>query len=396
MKEAVLETKTEDKIENYSDEADGGKMSKSTFTIEAKKSKTSSKLMSTGSYTKNVSENQQDILKIEKSTIKETELQSDETKTKNLHQENTSKLHYKTTPEIYGDTLQTEKASPQTEKITPQTEKITPQTEKVTLPTEKITPQTEKASPQTEKITQQTEKLSLQTEITSPQTVITPLQTVIMPPQTENSQLLSSVTKNRVQRGNAKRRPPTRQKMKAQAAESETSLNLFESHAQNSSNDLAEVSRDSSINDSPDSATISPKKMEPKPNLLKQGNNLLINELKFKLKPAKSNQKEENIPTATQLNSSINLEKDDLKNNSKPEMAESSISASAKSNEVDANPVIDKTDANTVDAIEKIINKSNSKGIYLTYKSQKKFIILFYYLLGLCLYQMSWSSFLES
>ena len=381
MKEAVLETKTEDKIENYSDEADGGKMSKSTFTIEAKKSKTSSKLMSTGSYTKNVSENQQDILKIEKSTIKETELQSDETKTKNLHQENTP---------------QTEKASPQTEKITPQTEKITPQTEKVTLPTEKITPQTEKASPQTEKITQQTEKLSLQTEITSPQTVITPLQTVIMPPQTENSQLLSSVTKNRVQRGNAKRRPPTRQKMKAQAAESETSLNLFESHAQNSSNDLAEVSRDSSINDSPDSATISPKKMEPKPNLLKQGNNLLINELKFKLKPAKSNQKEENIPTATQLNSSINLEKDDLKNNSKPEMAESSISASAKSNEVDANPVIDKTDANTVDAIEKIINKSNSKGIYLTYKSQKKFIILFYYLLGLCLYQMSWSSFLES
>ena len=358
MKEAVLETKTEDKIENYSDEADGGKMSKSTFTIEAKKSKTSSKLMSTGSYTKNVSENQQDILKIEKSTIKETELQSDETKTKNLHQENT----------------------PQTEKASPQTEKITPQTEKVTLPTEKITPQTEKASPQTEKITQQTEKLTPQTEITSPQTVITPLQTVIMPPQTENSQLLSSVTKNRVQRGNAKRRPPTRQKMKAQAAESETSLNLFESHAQNSSNDLAEVSRDSSINDSPDSATISPKKMEPKPNLLKQGNNLLINELKFKLKPAKSNQKEENIPTATQLNSSINLEKDDLKNNSKPEMAESSISASAKSNEVDANPVIDKTDANTVDAIEKIINKSNSKGIYLSYKSQKKFIILFYLL----------------
>ena len=188
-----------------------------------------------------------------------------------------------------------------------------------------------------------------------------------MPLQTENSQLLSSVTKNRVQRGNAKRRPPTRQKMKAQAAESETSLNLFESHAQNSSNDLDEVSRDSSINDSPDSATISPKKMEPKPNLLKQGNNLLINELKFKLKPAKSNQKEENIPTATQLNSSINLEKDDLKNNSKPEMAESSISASAKSNEVDANPVIDKTDANTVDAIEKIIDKSNSKGIYLIF-----------------------------
>merc|ERR1712008_440168 len=189
------------------------------------------------------------------------------------------------------------------------------------------------------------------------QTVITPLQTVIMPPKTENSQLLSSVTKNRVQRGNAKRRPPTRQKMKAQAAESETSLNLFENHAQNSSNDLAEVSRDSSINDSPDSATISPKKMEPKPNLLKQGNNLLINELKFKLKPAKSNQKEEIIPSATQLNSSINLEKDDLQNNSKPEMAESSISASAKSNEVDANPVIDKTDANTVDAIEKIIEE---------------------------------------
>jgi hypothetical protein len=68
LKEAFLETKTEDKIENYSDEADGGKMSKSTFTIEAKKSKTSSKLMSTGSYTKNVSENQQDILQIEKST----------------------------------------------------------------------------------------------------------------------------------------------------------------------------------------------------------------------------------------------------------------------------------------------------------------------------------------
>ena len=68
MKEAFLETKTEDKIENYSDEADGAKMSKSTFTIEAKKSKTSTKLMSTGSYIKNVSENQQDILKIEKST----------------------------------------------------------------------------------------------------------------------------------------------------------------------------------------------------------------------------------------------------------------------------------------------------------------------------------------
>ena len=188
-----------------------------------------------------------------------------------------------------------------------------------------------------------------------------------MPPQTENSQLLSSVTKNRVQRGNAKRRPQTRQKMKAQAAESETSLNLFENHAQNSSDDLAEVSRDISINDSLDSATISPKKMEPKPNLLKQGNKLLINELKFKLKPAKSNQKEENIPTATQLNSSINLEKDDLKNNSKPEMAESSISASAKSKEVDVNPVIDKTDANTVDAIEKTIDKSNSKGTCLSY-----------------------------
>ena len=72
-----------------------------------------------------------------------------------------------------------------------------------------------------------------------------------------------------------------------------------------------------------------------------------------------------NIPTATQLNSSINLEKDDLKNNSKPEMAESSISASTKSNEVNANPVIDKTDANTLDAIEKTIDKSNSKGSYL-------------------------------
>ena len=68
MKEAFLETKTEDKIENYSDEADGGKMSKSTFTIEAKKRNASSKLMSTGSYKKNVSENQQDILEIEKST----------------------------------------------------------------------------------------------------------------------------------------------------------------------------------------------------------------------------------------------------------------------------------------------------------------------------------------
>merc|ERR1712083_1210889 len=99
----------------------------------------------------------------------------------------------------------------------------------------------------------QTEVTSPQTGITSPQTVITPLQTVIMPPQTENSQLLSSVTKNRVQRGNAKRRPPTRQKMKAQAAESETSLNLFE-NAQNLSSDLDEVARDISINDSPDSA----------------------------------------------------------------------------------------------------------------------------------------------
>ncbi len=128
-----------------------------------------------------------------------------------------------------------------------------------------------------------------------------------MPLQTENSQLLSSVTKNRVQRGNAKRRPPTRQKLKAQAASA--SLNLFE-NAQNSSNDS--VSAELSINDSPDSATISPKKSEPKPNLLKQGNNLLINELKFKLKPAKSNQKVENIPPATQLNSSINLEKDEL------------------------------------------------------------------------------------
>ena len=283
-----------------------------------------------------------------------------------MHQGNTSKLHYKTTPEIYGDT-------PQTEKITLPTEKVTPKTEKITPQTEKLFPQAEKASPQTV-IT------SPETVITSPHTVITPPQTVIMPPQTENSQLLSSVTKNRVQRGNAKRRPPTRQKLKAQAAESETSLNLFENHAQNSSNDLAEVSRDSSINDSPDSATISPKKMEPKPNLLKQGNNLLINELKFELKPAKSSQKEENIPTATQLNSSMNFEKDNLKNNSKPEMAESSISASAKSNKVDANPVIDKTDANTVDAIEKIIDKSNSKGIYLSYKSQKKFIILFYLL----------------
>ena len=107
--------------------------------------------------------------------------------------------------------------------------------------------------------------------------------------------------------------------------------------------------------------------MEPKPNLLKQGNKLLINELKFKLKPAKSNQKEENIPTTTpQLNSLINLEKDDLKNNFKPEMAESSISASAKSKEVDVNPMICKIDANTVDTIDKIIDKSNSKGSYLS------------------------------
>ena len=393
----VLETKTKDKVENDSDETDGGKMSKSTFTIEAKKSKSPSKIMSTGSYNKNFSENQPDILKPEKqTTFKETELISDEktnSQTVLKNQEITSKLHKeKITPEIIANTLQTEKItsqsekvatqqteiiSPQTEIISPQTEKLFPQTEKASMQTVKVTPQLEETgimSPQTGNLSPQTGILTPQTGILIPQTGTSTLQTgitspetVIMPPQTENSQLLSSVTKNRVQRGNAKRRPPTRQKMKAQAAESETSLNLFENHAQNSSsNDLAEVSRDSSINGSPDSATISPKKMEPKPNLLKQGNNLLINELKFKLKPAKSNQKEENIPTATQLNSSINLEKDDLKNNSKPEMAESSISASAKSKEVDVNPVIDKTDANTVDTIDKIIDKSNSKGSYLS------------------------------
>ena len=386
----VLDTETKDKVENDSDETDGGKMSKSTFTIEAKKSKSHSKIMSTGSDNKNFSENQPDILKPEKqTTFKETELISDEktnSQTVLKNQEITSKLHKeKITPEIIANTLQTEKITSQSEKVaTQQTEIISPQTEIISPQTENLFPQTEKASmqaviktpqlektgimsPQTGILSPQTGNLTPQTEITSPQTIITPLQTVFMPPQTENSQLLSSVTKNRVQRGNAKRRPPTRQKMKAQAAESETSLNLFENHAQNSSsNDLAEVSRDSSINGSPDSATISPKKMEPKPNLLKQGNNLLINELKFKLKPAKSNQKEENIPTATQLNSSINLEKDDLKNNSKPEMAESSISASAKSKEVDVNPVIDKTDANTVDTIDKIIDKSNSKGSYLS------------------------------
>ena len=369
----VLETETKDKVRNdFADETDGGKMSKSTFTIEANKSKSPSKIMSTGSYNKNFSENQPDILKPEKSTFKETELISDEktnSETVLKNQEITSKLHKeKITPEINANTSQTEIITPQSEKIKPQTEIIS---EKASTETVIVTPQpeeTEIMSPKTGILSPQTGILTPQTGITSPQTVITPLQTVIMPPQTENSQLLSSVTKNRVQRGNAKRRPPTRQKMKAQAAESETSLNLFENHAQNSSNDLAEVSRDSSINDSPDSATISPKKTEPKPNLLKQGNNLLINELKFKLKPAKSNQKEEKIPTATQLNSSINLEKDDLKNNSKPEMAESSTSASAKSNEVDANPVIDKTDANTVDAINKIIDQSNSKGSYLSYK----------------------------
>ena len=270
----VLETKTKDKVENDSDETDGGKMSKSTFTIEAKKSKSPSKIMSTGSYNKNFSENQPDILKPEKqTTFKETELISDEktnSQTVLKNQEITSKLHKeKITPEIIANTLQTEKitsqsekvATQQTEIISPQTEKLFPQTEKASMQTVKVTPQLEETgimSPQTGNLSPQTGILIPQTGTSTLQTGITSPETVIMPPQTENSQLLSSVTKNRVQRGNAKRRPPTRQKMKAQAAESETSLNLFENHAQNSSDDLAEVSRDISINDSLDSATISP------------------------------------------------------------------------------------------------------------------------------------------
>ena len=123
----ILETKAEDKIENDSDETDGGKMSKSTFTIEAKKGKSPSKIMSTGSYNKNFSENQPDILKPEKqTTFKETELISDEkTNSQKVmkNQEKTSKLHEegKITPEINASTSQSEKITPQSEKVTPQT-----------------------------------------------------------------------------------------------------------------------------------------------------------------------------------------------------------------------------------------------------------------------------------
>jgi len=155
----VLETKTKDKVENDSDETDGGKMSKSTFTIEAKKSKSPSKIMSTGSYNKNFSENQPDILKPEKqTTFKETELISDEktnSQTVLKNQEITSKLHKeKITPEIIANTLQTEKITSQSEKVaTQQTEIISPQTEIISPQTEKLFPQTEKASMQTVKVT---------------------------------------------------------------------------------------------------------------------------------------------------------------------------------------------------------------------------------------------------
>jgi len=163
-------------------------MSKSTFTIEANKSKSPSKIMSTGSYNKNFSENQPDILKTEKSTFKETELIFDEktnSKTVLKNQEITSKLHKeKITPEINANTLQTEIITPQSEKITPQTEIIS---EKASTETVMVTPQpeeTEIMSPKTGILSPQTGILTPQTGITSPQTVITPLQTVIMPPQT--------------------------------------------------------------------------------------------------------------------------------------------------------------------------------------------------------------------
>ena len=112
----------------------------------------------------------------------------------------------------------------------------------------------------------------------------------------ENPVLLSSVTKNRANLGNRKRRPPTRQKLKT-------------------STDPDEVFKDSNhMVDNPDSSAVPPEKLEiiesdekqeiiKKSLIPKQGNALLINELRVKLKPSqKTDNAQEKIPEPKVLN----------------------------------------------------------------------------------------------
>ena len=101
--------------------------------------------------------------------------------------------------------------------------------------------------------------------------------------QPENPVLLSSVTKNRANLGNRKRRPPTRQKLKT-------------------TTDPDDIFKDSSKPvDLPDSLETLEKTEEivPKSVIPKQGNPLLIDELRVKLKPNQKLDTETNVPKDT-------------------------------------------------------------------------------------------------
>ena len=111
------------------------------------------------------------------------------------------------------------------------------------------------------------------------------------PSLTANPVILSSVTKNRANLGNRKRRPPTRQKLKT-------------------TTDPDEIFKDSNlVVDNPDSSALpseNPENIESdekqeiivkKSTIPKQGNALLINELRVKLKPS---QKPDNAQEITE------------------------------------------------------------------------------------------------
>lgn len=117
------------------------------------------------------------------------------------------------------------------------------------------------------------------------------------PALTANPVILSSVTKNRANLGNRKRRPPTRQKLKT-------------------STDPDEIFKDSNlVVDNPDSSALpseNPENIESdekqeiivkKSTIPKQGNALLINELRVKLKPS---QKPDNAQEITETTVSKN------------------------------------------------------------------------------------------
>ena len=133
--------------------------------------------------------------------------------------------------------LQTEKTSSKTDILSSQSEKLFLEPENLFLQTENSSPQTKNLSSQTENLSSQTENLSLETENLFFETEDTSdeedesiyFATVTLTQKSEpvSTQLLGSISKNRAQRGNVKRRLPTRQKNKSQAAQA--NQNLIES-----------------------------------------------------------------------------------------------------------------------------------------------------------------------